>query len=78
MTPRATWALAYLIWAVGLIPAVLVVMWLGAVDWSWHGFGTAYVVLAVIAGSYEYFVRFIERWLTRRRERRGAAAGSEH
>lgn len=78
MTPRATWALAYLIWAVGLIPAVLVVMWLGAVDWSWQGFAIAYVVLAVIAGSYEYFVRFIERRLARRRERRGTASSSEH
>jgi hypothetical protein len=53
-------------------------MWLGAVDWSWHGFAIAYVVLAVIAGSYEYFVRFIERRLARRRERRGTASSSEH
>ena len=77
MTPRAIWVLAYLIWAVGLIPAVLVAMWLGAVDWSWRGFATAYVVLAAISVSFEHFVRFIERRLARRRERRSAASGSE-
>jgi hypothetical protein len=78
MTPRAIWTLAYLLWAVGLVPAVLVAMWLGAVDWSWRGFAIGYVVLAAISLGFETFVRFIERWLAHRRERDGAASSSEH
>ena len=77
MTTRSTWAVAYLIWAVGVIPGALVVMWLGLVDWSWRGFAIAFVVLAVMALAYEALVCRVERWRQRRRERRGAASDSE-
>ena len=78
MTLPSNWALALLLWAVGLIPVALLVQWLGLVEWTWQGFGTAYALLAVISFSYEFFVRWIERRLARRRERSDAASTSEH
>jgi len=77
MTMRSTWAVAYLIWAVGVIPGALVVMWLSLVDWSWRGFAIAFVVLAVMALAYDALVRQVDRWRQRRRERRGAASNPE-
>jgi MFS family permease len=77
MTTRSTWAVAYLIWAVGVIPGALVVMWLGLVDWSWRGFAIAFVVLAVMGLAYEALVCRVERLRQRRRERRGAASNPE-
>jgi hypothetical protein len=72
MTPRTTWVIAIALWAIGLIPGALVLMWLGAVEWNWRGFGIACAGLAAIAIAYEFVLRRVERMLQRRRARRGA------
>jgi hypothetical protein len=78
MMSRTAWIIAIALWAVGLAPGALIMMWLGAVDWSLRGFAIAYVVLGLIAIGYEFVVRFVERLLQRRRARRGAPSASEH
>jgi hypothetical protein len=78
MTSRTAWIIAILLWVVGLVPGAVIMMWLGAVDWSLRGFAISYVVLGLIAVSYEFVVRFVERLLRRRRTRRSTPPASEH
>jgi hypothetical protein len=76
MTRSSTTAIAIAIWGIGLIPATLVMQWLGLVAWSWRGFLTAYIVVAAITVSYELFQRWVERRLAARGA--GSGAASEH
>ncbi|HET9903051.1 MAG TPA: hypothetical protein VFQ27_05040 [Xanthobacteraceae bacterium] len=60
------------IWAVGMVPAALVMLWLGYAESSWPGFFKAWAALLVLAAAYELLETWISRWLERRRARRAA------
>jgi hypothetical protein len=70
-------AIVVAIWAVGMMPAALLMVSLGYADASFVGFVMAWATLLAIAGLYE----LIQTWFARRSARRPAPAtqgGPEH
>jgi hypothetical protein len=74
MTKRAARVLTWAIWAIGMVPAALIMVWLEMVAATWQGFLTAYGILAAIALSFEIFQGFVERLLRRRAEKRSVSS----
>ena len=74
MTKRTATAIGYAVWAILLVPVVLLMQWLGFAEWSWGGFLTAYAIVAVISITFEIFERWVERRLRRRAEQHGASS----
>jgi hypothetical protein len=77
MSKEAADVIAIALWAVGLVPAALLVQWLGAVPNSWGGFFAAYFLLALLTLGFEIFQRWIRRLLYRRVENKDAAPTPE-
>jgi hypothetical protein len=67
MTATSATMIALAIWSAGLIPATLVMQWLGMVDPTWRGFLMGYAILAAVSFTYELFQRWVERRLAARR-----------
>ncbi len=63
------------IWGAGMVPAALLMIWLGNVEATWLGLLTAWVILLALVGVYELLQTWVEGILRRRRARR--AAGNE-
>jgi hypothetical protein len=59
--------IAVAIWAIGLIPAVAVAMWLGMVEATWLGALKAAIIVTLVVVVFEW----LERWIARRWFRRG-------
>ncbi len=72
MTMRATKALSVAVWAIGMVPAAVLMQWFGLVEWTWRGFFSAYAALLVVSLTYELF----ERWVERRLAARGGNANA--
>jgi hypothetical protein len=65
-------AIAYVIWAVMLVPVTLLMLWFGFGEWSLRGFFTGFLMLAVICITFELFEKWIEQKLRRRRSPPGS------
>jgi hypothetical protein len=78
MTKRTMTVIAYLIWAGSLVPFALFMQWLEIVSWTWLGFLSAYLFLAVSSLAIGRFEHWLTGRLQRRAERRNVASPSEH
>ena len=65
------------VWAVGLVPATLLVQWLGVVEPTFGGFFTAYIVLAFIILTFDLVPRWIGRRWRGGADKNGAAPKPE-
>ena len=73
MSKQRNQVLVAAIWAVGMAPAALLLMWIGHVDATWFGFVTAWAILLALAGIYELLQTWIARMLNRRRSAPGGS-----
>ena len=65
------------VWAVGLVPAALLMQWLGVVAPSWGGFFNAYIVLGFIILTFDIVQRRVARRRRGGADKNGAAPKSE-
>jgi hypothetical protein len=67
MSRATNLAVSIAIWAVGLIPAVAIAIWLGMVEATWLGAVKAVVIVTAIVAVFELFQRWVARLLASRK-----------
>ena len=77
MRSETTSIVALGVWAIGLVPAALLVQWFGVVGSTFGGFFTAYIVLAFIILTFDMAPRWIGRRWRGKADKNGAAPKSE-
>jgi hypothetical protein len=66
MARPAAIVVSIVLWAIGLVPATLIAMWIGLAEFTWAGAFKAFGMLAVLVGLFELLRGRIESIHSRR------------